>query len=143
MRITWTAEMATGAHQIDLQHQELIVLINALEDAHAAGREAAALDEALPKLTAYVLFHFGTEESLMQRSGIASEHFALHKQAHRDFAARIAALRSRPDAAAALPALLDYLKSWLIEHIMHTDRELVAILGTQAHFPLGRPPAAG
>lgn len=142
MRITWTAEMATGAHQIDLQHQELITLINELEDAHAAGREAAALDEALPKLTAYVLFHFGTEESLMKRSGIASDHFALHKQQHGDFAARIAALRARPDAAAALPALLDYLKSWLMEHIMRSDRELVAILGAHAHTQ-GWPPSGG
>jgi hemerythrin len=125
--------MATGVRQIDMQHQELITLINDLENAHAAGREAAALDEALPRLTAYVLFHFGTEETLMKNSGIASEHFALHKQQHRDFAAKVGALRSRPDAAAELPALIDYLKTWLVEHIMRSDRELVTILGPHAH----------
>jgi hemerythrin len=133
MQLTWTAEMATGMRRIDLQHQELIALINALEEAHAAGDAAAALDEALPKLTAYVLFHFGTEESLMKNSGIAAEHFALHKQQHRDFAARVGALRARPDAAAELPGLIDYLKTWLVEHIMRSDRELVAILGPRAH----------
>lgn len=133
MRLTWTAEMATGVRQIDMQHQELIALINDLENAHAAGREAAALDEALPRLAAYVLFHFGTEESLMKNSGIASAHFALHKQQHKSFAARIDTLRSRPDAATELPGLIDYLKTWLVEHIMRSDRELVAILGPHAH----------
>jgi hemerythrin len=133
MQLTWTAEMATGVRQIDLQHQELIALINDLENAHAAGREAAALDEALPRLAAYVLFHFGTEESLMKNSGIASEHFALHKQQHRDFAAKVGALRSRADSAAELPGLIDYLKTWLVAHIMRSDRELVAILGPHAH----------
>lgn len=133
MELTWTAEMATGARQIDLQHQELIALINVLERDHAAGRDAAALDEALPKLAAYVLFHFGTEEALMLSSGIAAEHFAQHKQWHSDFAARIAAWRGRPAAAHDLPELIDYLKTWLVQHIMRADRELVAILGTHAN----------
>jgi hemerythrin-like metal-binding protein len=124
--------MATGVRQIDLQHQELIALINELEAALAAGREAQALGEALPKLTAYILFHFGTEESLMKNSGIASEHFALHKQQHKSFAEHIGALRSHPDAA-TLPALIDYLKTWLVEHIMRSDRDLVATLGPHAH----------
>ena len=135
MQLSWSSAMATGIRQIDLQHQELIELINALDRACGAGDAQAALSEALPRLAAYVLFHFGTEEELMRASGIASDHFALHKSQHQDFAERIRAQGADSDAAARLPEFVEFLKAWLVEHIMGTDRKLVAVL--RAHPPIG------
>ena len=59
--IYWTSAMDTGVRQIDLQHQELVRLINEMERAHAAGQSSTALDDILPSLTTYALFHFGDE----------------------------------------------------------------------------------
>lgn len=132
MPIAWTAALATGVRQIDLQHQELIDLINELDAAHAAGRQAEALDEVLPRLAAYVLFHFGTEEALMGATEGAAAHAALHAREHRLFAERVAELRADPGD---LAGFIDYLKDWLIGHIMKTDHDLAALIRSGA----GRP----
>lgn len=122
MPLIWTDGLATGLRQIDLQHQELIELINALETANASGHRQEALDEVLPKLTAYVLFHFGTEDAMLP--AVTSEHAALHRREHQEFTERVAAWRGQPAATIDIPALVDYLNRWLVEHIMRTDREL-------------------
>lgn len=123
MPLIWNNTLATGVRQIDLQHQELIEMINELEWAHAAGREADALDDILPRLAAYVLFHFGTEEALMPTAA-AYPKAEEHRRQHQEFADQVAALRNRPVAAIELDPLIDYLKRWLIEHIMKTDQDL-------------------
>lgn len=122
MPLIWNDSLITGVRQIDLQHQELIELINALEAAHAAGRRQEAIEEELPKLNAYVLFHFGTEGSLMPAAD--PDHVAAHRRQHAEFADRIAALRQEPAENIDLPELIAYLNRWLVEHIMKTDREL-------------------
>jgi len=131
MDLKWTPAMSTGIRQIDLQHQELIDIINELEDAHLAGEQARALDEVLPRVSAYVLFHFGTEETLINGVPGAAQHIEKHIGEHREFAAEVAALvalRDTPGATVDLAPIVAYLKRWLVGHIMHTDRELGALL---------------
>lgn len=122
MPLTWDDKFTTGVRQIDLQHQELIQLINELESAHAAGRQAEAIDEVLPRLGAYVLFHFGTEESLMPAQ--ASAHAEKHRRQHAEFADRVAELREGILDSDDFEALIIFLHRWLEQHIMKTDREL-------------------
>ena len=131
MPLKWDQSLATGIREIDLQHQELIGLINELERAQlavsgngddAAGR--AALAEVLPRLSSYVLFHFGTEESMMETVPGRPPHVEKHLQEHRRFAERVAALKGREVAPEELAAFVDYLKRWIVEHIQRTDREL-------------------
>jgi hemerythrin len=126
MPLTWTDTLATGIRQIDLQHQELIELINALEEAHASGQRQAALEEVLPKLSAYVLFHFTTEEAMMPRT--LGEHAERHRRQHRVFTDRVEDLRDAPPESIDLAELIAYLKQWLVEHIMKTDHELARLI---------------
>lgn len=122
MPILWNDTLATGHRQIDLQHQELIELTNALEAAVVAGRPSEALDEVMPKLNAYVLFHFGTEEAML--GATPPDQAAAHRQQHREFRARITTLQAEPHTDQRVNELVEYLKRWLVEHIMKTDREL-------------------
>lgn len=126
MPLIWTDTLATGLRQIDLQHQELIELINALELAHDAGQRQEAIEEILPRLRAYVMFHFGTEEALMPTAD--GMHAERHRRQHREFSERITQLGQMSPESIDLPALIDYLKHWLIEHIMKTDRDLVRLI---------------
>jgi hemerythrin len=130
MPIHWTDTLATGIRQIDLQHQELIELINALEEAHAGGHRQAALEETLPQLNAYVLFHFGTEEAMMPKA--LGEHVERHQRQHQAFTDRVAALRAMPADSIDLAALVTYLQDWLVEHIMKTDQELARLIAVSA-----------
>jgi len=126
MPLEWNQTLATGVRQIDLQHQELIGLINELEAAQDQGPDAVA--EVLPRLSAYVLFHFGTEESLMDGLPGRPAHVAKHQQEHRAFAAEVAALRAGNPSTAELAAFVDYLKRWIVEHIMKTDQDLAKLI---------------
>ena len=125
MPLIWTDTLATGIRQIDLQHQDLIELINALETAHAGGHRQTALEEVLPRLSAYALFHFGTEEAMMGK--LPAEHAERHRRQHQVFTDRVETMRQAPAANIDLAELIAYLKQWLIEHIMKTDRELARL----------------
>ncbi len=128
MTITWTTELETGIRHIDLQHQELVDLINQATDALALGREQEMLEQILPKLAGYVVFHFGTEESLLANAGVLGSHAQHHRSAHHAFSARIQQFKQTyADGSAnanALPELANYLQSWLVDHILITDKEL-------------------
>jgi hemerythrin-like metal-binding protein len=130
MPITWNSSLETGHRQIDLQHQELIELINEAEAGQAAGRDPEVLQDVMPRLMAYVLFHFATEDGLMTQSGVNTAHATAHRQAHQEFADRVSAMKSSIDAGESglLAPLVIYLQNWLVEHIMKTDRELANAL---------------
>lgn len=132
MPLIWTDTLATGIRQIDLQHQELIEMINLLEKAHEAGDRQVAFEDVLPRLNAYVLFHFGTEDAMLP--DVSTEHAELHRRQHHDFTSRIAALRHENPDKIDLAALIDYLNRWLVEHIMKTDHELARQLKSR-HQP--------
>jgi hemerythrin-like metal-binding protein len=120
MPLHWNDTLGTGHRQIDRQHQELIDLINEFEQMVHTGHEQDAWALALPRLQTYVLFHFATEEALFGQTDAA--HAARHQAQHRAFVDRLAQWRAAP--AVDPRGLLDYLKTWLVEHIMKTDREL-------------------
>lgn len=126
MRLTWNSLLETGVRQIDLQHQELIELINELVTAHEDGRDDEALEKVLPRLTAYVLFHFSTEESLMAGEAAGTPHAAHHLGEHRKFAEKVASIKAEScvEPVIIVAHLLEYLNSWLVNHIMNTDKEL-------------------
>lgn len=125
MGIAWSSELETGIRRIDLQHEELVAMINAAEAACEKGDEAVALQEILPRLAGYVLFHFGTEEALFD-TGASHAHAVAHRNAHREFTARLGAMKAAAGngTPGALAELIGYLREWLLNHIMVTDKEL-------------------
>ncbi len=134
MSIIWNSTLETGHRTIDLQHQELVELINDATSAHAAGRDTVVLEEIMPRLASYVLFHFSTEETLM--GGLPAAHTLGHRMAHREFTGRVGAMKEAVarGEAPSLDPLLDYLRTWLVEHIMKTDQEMVRQLHTRARI---------
>jgi hemerythrin len=126
MPLMWSTSLETGIREIDLQHQELLEIANELERCVRAGDVAGAATAMLPRLGAYVLFHFGTEEWLAAGVPDAAAHFAAHAAEHQTFARRVAALREAPPCAEEMLAFIDYLHGWLAEHIGKADRELAA-----------------
>ena len=129
-RLTWNSTLETGVRQIDLQHQELIALINELEIEHELGRDEDALKIVLPRLKAYVLFHFSTEENLMAGVAEGTPHAVGHIIEHRKFTDKVATFQIQPwvDPGQTALQLLDYLKSWLVNHIMITDKQLAGYI---------------
>lgn len=131
--VTWTPAFDTGIKAIDRQHHELIELLNELILARESGQQAVA-DDLFPRLTAYVLFHFSTEETLLTQSPEHAAHRAMHLQQHQDFGKKIADWRARPEASLhdEMDDIIAYLKDWLLGHIQGTDKTLARILQARA-----------
>ena len=138
MRLLWNTDLVTGVRQIDLQHQELIELINELESAHESGQNDLALADVLPRLTSYALFHFGTEEGLMANVAVNTPYALHHLGEHRLFAEKVTQMKaeSGENSEQSVAQLLDYLKTWLLEHIMKTDKALAKLILARQIDPL-------
>ncbi|MBS1131468.1 MAG: Hemerythrin cation binding region [Proteobacteria bacterium] len=130
MRIRWSSDLETGIRAIDLQHEELIGMLNELDAAYSGGCEQFVLESVLQRLGAYAEFHFGTEESLMATLPRSEQHAEEHLRQHRGFMEQLSRMRaaSSQDAPQTMGILIDFLNQWLYEHILKSDRNLGALL---------------
>ena len=123
--------MDTGIRQIDMQHQELVSLINEMERAQAGGRSSMALDDILPSLTTCALLHFGDEELLLAQVAENTTFAEHHLKEHRNFVdeiQRLIAHRASQSDSDLVTVLTLYLADWLVLHISGTDRVLARVL---------------
>jgi len=131
--LVWNDSYATGVQEIDDQH---MILVHTLKEASVSlARDASLeqLDKITQDLLAYALYHFDTEEELMQEYGYAeasSADSALHLEQHRAFSAKVVAVREGLKSGAPIaPAdLLAFLNQWLVNHILNTDKRLAAFI---------------
>lgn len=131
MSLTWRPDMAVGIRAIDLQHRELIEIINELEAALKLDEEAP-LERVLQRLLSYAVFHFEAEESMMRAKSALLGHVSLHILEHEEFVDKLRVLRALQgiERHGAIEAMLEYLKHWVVDHIQKTDRDMAALLLT-------------
>jgi hemerythrin len=78
--ITWKPEFSLGVAAVDLEHRELIELINDLDaDMHEHATQTTVV-EALGEIYARISAHFALEEKIMRDAGY--DGYAAHKQDH-------------------------------------------------------------
>lgn len=122
--IQWGADFYTGLPDVDDQHRRLVALANRLGDSPRS--DAKVLAQAFEELRAYIVEHFSLEEKQMSEAQIDAEHFQYHKNAHALFAAKVTDLWEAysSDADLTFEELLSFLKTWILQHILHTDRTM-------------------
>lgn len=127
-KIQWSDELSVGVEQIDSQHKELIRIANGLINAVTLGRERKTLDNVLKKLREYTVFHFNSEEELMEITHFPkrNEHVADHvrlKRNVKDYQRQLYKQENlTPDA------VLEFMKGWLLSHLLTYDRELARFI---------------
>ena len=114
----WTEAMSVGVPALDADHRCLVRIINLLEDAEGndAGRVIAIV---MDTLSVYCRYHFAREEQVMNACGFPALTF--HRREHEGFCRTIAGMAEREVDAAAAQELLEYLKAWLLHHILIQD----------------------
>lgn len=116
-RLQWRDEYSVGDAELDAQHKVLIDLINMLEDESAVGAVLKALQR-------YVDEHFREEERRMEAAGYPD--LAAHIEQHKAFEEWLAsASRVQRDGEVALllrDSVRGYLNTWLVNHIMVSDK---------------------
>lgn len=128
----WEEELSVGEHNLDIQHQKLITLIN---DVYEQVQQCESLEEErsltgrfLTELREYSQTHFVAEEAIL-----AKHHYnqlADHKQEHGSFIEELHRLEN--SYSSGQPALsfdvFSFARNWYIDHIMVSDRKYMEAL---------------
>ena len=124
----WSSALMLGIPSIDAQHQTLVQLINTLYDELSNPiPERGIIGEVLEGLVDYTHNHFIEEEVMFQRYGYAQT--AAHTAEHAQFTSKAMdwLLRFEDGEEVDLEAM-DFLKDWLLHHILEEDRAYVPFL---------------
>lgn len=121
--VEWKDSYSVGAADLDRQHQQLIDIINRLHDCMRTGAAHALIVRIVDDLVSYTQQHFAYEERMLASAGYSG--VAEHARKHRAMIAQVEVFRDRVKLAkASLPLqLMDFLKSWLTQHILSTDMD--------------------
>jgi hemerythrin-like metal-binding domain len=123
----WDLSLECGVEPIDSEHRELFNAVERLNQTVKSENASEAAREILDFLGAYVVEHFGHEESLMFMCDYpqADE----HKQLHQDFVQAFTKLRRKFDDDSKNPKVVTEVyyaaMSWLVNHIKIVDKRLV------------------
>jgi len=127
--IEWTAQLSVGIDSIDEQHKKLINMINALNDAMLTGSSNELLGKIFTGLAAYTQKHFAYEEDMFAEYGYPDSQE--HKRQHNELIAQVIELKEKfmenPKGTISADLML-FLKRWLTNHIMRTDKEYTEFL---------------
>jgi len=121
----WTSDMSVGVERIDVQHQWLVNATNAL---HEEWQKAVSCRETVGRildgLVDYTMKHFILEEELLLRFGYPET--KAHKAEHDAFLVKaMQLLIAFEDGANVDREVLDFLKRWLLHHILSVDKAYV------------------
>lgn len=119
---TWSDEFSVEVPSIDEQHIQLVKTLNRLHDGLSDGESRDDVSKLLRSFISFTAFHFSYEESLFKAHAYPSAD--AHAEEHRRLVTRLMALRRRFDAREEEvdADLTQFLKEWLVLHILGTDR---------------------
>jgi hemerythrin len=118
----WTDSLSVGIAAIDADHRRLFKMLEELRGQLANRAPGYDIDFAFKRLVEFATFHFCREEALLVGNGYPGQ--GSHKQEHNAFTAQagqaLANFRAgRTDAIS--PELIDFIETWLIDHIREGD----------------------
>jgi hemerythrin len=125
----WNPSFSVGVDELDSDHKILIALLNDLYDAVEEGKGLEAVEQTLDGLVVYVSNHFRYEEGLFLHAQYPD--YASHKKTHDRLAAEVMDIQTKfkagPDKT--FPhEVLEFLKEWLCQHILVSDKKFGAFL---------------
>ncbi len=127
--ISWQDDFNTGVDEIDDQHKILLNILNESTSKLLSDNSHSLLLGITQELLAYALYHFETEEALMQQyhyqqlDETAMQH---HLQEHRGFSQQVVRVREQLLTGQDIDVdeLLGFLYQWLLNHILKVDKDL-------------------
>lgn len=131
--IQWTQDMSVGIPLIDNDHKKLIELINQLQNATQYNIDEQLIRQAMNELVDYTKYHFEREEQLMRNNNYPD--YESHHQLHQNMITKMADCMQKyhTDPSHTIDDTLNFLKDWLVNHILHSDREYIPYLKDTDH----------
>lgn len=123
--IIWDSSFETGIPEVDAQHKHLVDITNSLAEA-IGHTPKEALKEIVGKLKDYALYHFQTEERIMEDRGYTG--LKEHRAEHAAFVDQV--LLFDLDVILASEGLAQdmhhFLRGWLTNHILVVDKKFAS-----------------
>ncbi len=122
----WDDCYRVDIESVDEQHQQLFDMINRLDEGLRTGSDDTLIVDLLEQLFDYTKYHFANEEKMMAQPSFDERIFDLHKAEHAIFIDKmVAAKKAHEEGSSRLSGdLMGVLVSWLIDHIVGTDRRM-------------------
>ena len=124
--LVWSDKYLTGISKIDSDHENLFLIVNVLYDTVHNGQENTKVSPLLAALGEYVKKHFTAEELIMRSANYPglSEHMEKHRALNRRVRRYIELADDNPEEI-NINELLEFLKSWLTNHVLKSDMDYV------------------
>jgi hemerythrin-like metal-binding protein len=122
--LLWGRHYRIQIEEIDGQHEEITVLLNALYAAHRSEAPRDETAKALGRLILAVARHFRAEEKLMRNSAYSA--LEAHAAEHSRLARRVRTFQKefRAGRAEVTDELIRSLADWLRDHMLVSDKRL-------------------
>ncbi|MBT6093461.1 MAG: hemerythrin family protein [Rhodospirillaceae bacterium] len=126
--LEWQESWSVGNPVLDDDHKKLLAIIQMISDYRP---ESADLTQLFAELEDYTKYHFAREEGLMDGADIPD--LAAHLKSHRSFeewlhSVRYAFTVSQESRSLLLDSVDEYLRKWLINHILKTDMDYKGLI---------------
>lgn len=132
--VAWKEGYSVNIKEIDAQHQKLVSILNELHSAVLAGKGKEVLGTVLDGLIQYTVTHFKTEEYYFDKFNYPETE--LHKKQHLELVEQVTELKLKFDAGENIFTidLMNFLKDWLQEHIVGSDKKFGPFLNSKGVF---------
>lgn len=122
-KIIWNSDFSVRSSYLDHQHQHLIKIINDFNQAVARGEGSKIAYPILNRLVQYAEKHFRDEEKLLEIARYPAEQLNAQIREHEKLTEEI--FRHCENWSSygreALPEIGQFLKDWLMDHILTSD----------------------
>jgi hemerythrin len=134
MTVLWRSEMSVGNADMDGDHRQLIAALNEFDLLAKRLPDDRALRAALIELRDLAIFHFRREEAIQIVCGYPfhAEHAKCHMDLVSDISAKAQCFfvdRTEPVTKATLSETVDFLRHWLLDHMVRFDRPMREFMG--------------
>jgi len=121
--LPWKEKYSVRVKTIDDHHKVLVKLINELNNAMFYEKGRNTISSIIKGLVDYTIFHFDYEEKMLERNGYGD--LVNHKKIHVKFVDKMKEIQKDFDSGEKELSkdVMDFLKVWLVEHIMGTDQK--------------------
>ncbi len=121
----WIDTMSVQSEEIDQQHKQLIEILNELYQAFVDKEHKEKIGTIINRLEEYTKYHFGTEEKYFDLFGFYDKEN--HIKEHQEFREKVEEFiqKYRKQSEALTYNVMVYLRNWLNNHIMGTDRKYI------------------
>lgn len=119
----WKDSFNIGVAEIDRQHREFFEYFNQLHGLNPTEKNAPIKDDVVAKLKSYAEMHFVYEENLLKIIGYTEMDSQIKE--HKFFMSRVLELEDEQVTGnvEGLNNVLDFLKDWLLSHVLESDRK--------------------